>query len=120
LLGDAGLTMDPITAAGITNAFRDATLLAEAVVDGLGGDLDGALAGFEERRNAVSLPLYEFTSEMARLEAPSQEVIDIFVGLSLSQDDTDAYFGVFAQTVPVGEFFAPDNVQRISAAAAPA
>jgi 2-polyprenyl-6-methoxyphenol hydroxylase-like FAD-dependent oxidoreductase len=120
LLGDAGLTMDPITAAGITNAFRDATVLAEAVDEGLGGDVDGALAGFEERRNATSTPLYQFTSEMARLEAPTQEVIDLFVGLSQSQDDTDAYFGVFAQTVPVSEFFAPDNIQRISAAAAPA
>jgi 2-polyprenyl-6-methoxyphenol hydroxylase-like FAD-dependent oxidoreductase len=120
LLGDAGLTMDPITAAGITNAFRDATLLAEAVDEGLGGDVDGALGGFEERRNATSTPLYQFTSEMARLEAPTQEVIDLFVGLSQSQDDTDAYFGVFAQTVQVSEFFAPDNLQRISAAAAPA
>jgi hypothetical protein len=44
-------------------------------------------------------------------------VIDLFVGLSQRQDDTDAYFGVFAQTVPVAEFFAPENVQRISAAA---
>jgi flavin-dependent dehydrogenase len=31
LVGDAGLTLDPITAAGITNAFRDAELLASAV-----------------------------------------------------------------------------------------
>jgi 2-polyprenyl-6-methoxyphenol hydroxylase-like FAD-dependent oxidoreductase len=120
LLGDAGLTMDPITAAGITNAFRDATLLAAAVDEGLESDLDGALAGFEERRNAVSVPLFQFTSDMARLEPPTQEVIDLFVGLSQSRDDSNSYFGVFAQTVPVSEFFAPDNVQRISAAAAPA
>jgi 2-polyprenyl-6-methoxyphenol hydroxylase-like FAD-dependent oxidoreductase len=120
LVGDAGLTMDPITAAGITNAFRDAALLAEAVDEGLGSDLDAALGGFEERRNAVSLPLYQFTSEMAKLEPPTQEVIDLFVGLHGSQTDTDRYFGVFAQTVPVSEFFAPENLQRISAAAAPA
>ncbi len=120
LIGDAGLTMDPITAAGITNAFRDAALLAEAVDEGLRGDLDSALAGFEERRNAVSVPLYQFTSEMARLEPPAQEVVDLFVGLHQSENDTDSYFGVFAQTVPVGEFFAPDNIQRISAAAATA
>ena len=120
LLGDAGLTMDPITAAGITNAFRDASVLAEAVDEGLGGDLDSALASFEGRRNAVSVPLYQFTSEMARLEPPTQDVIDVFVGLHQSQNDTDSYFGVFAQSVPVSEFFAPDNVRRISAAAATA
>jgi 2-polyprenyl-6-methoxyphenol hydroxylase-like FAD-dependent oxidoreductase len=120
LLGDAGLTMDPITAAGITNAFRDASLLAEVVDEGPERDLDAALAGFEERRNAVSLPLYAFTSQMAMLEPPTQEVIDLFVGLARSQDDADAYFGVFAQTVPVSEFFAPENLERISTAGAPA
>ncbi len=120
LLGDAGLTMDPITAAGITNAFRDAALLVELVHEGLAGDLDSALADFQERRDAFSVPLFQFTSEMARLEPPTQEVIDVFVGLHQSQEDTDRYFGVFAQTVPVSEFFAPENLQRISAAAAPA
>jgi 2-polyprenyl-6-methoxyphenol hydroxylase-like FAD-dependent oxidoreductase len=120
LLGDAGLTMDPITAAGITNAFRDASLLAETVDEGLAGDLDSSLATFQDRRDALSVPLYQFTSEMARLAPPTQETIDFFVGLHQSQEDTDRYFGVFAQTVPVGEFFAPDNVKRISAAAAPA
>jgi len=118
LIGDAGLTMDPITAAGITNAFRDSAVLAELVTEGLGGDLDESLAGFEERRNAGSLPIYQFTSQMAMLEPPTPEVIDLFVGLARNQDDADAYFGVFAQTVPVSEFFAPENLQRISAAAA--
>jgi 2-polyprenyl-6-methoxyphenol hydroxylase-like FAD-dependent oxidoreductase len=117
LLGDAGLTMDPITAAGITNAFRDASSMAELVDEGLRGDLDSALADFEERRNALSVPLYHFTCEMARLEPPTQEIGDFFVGLQRSQEDTDAYFGVFAQTVPVSEFFAADNLGRIGVAA---
>jgi 2-polyprenyl-6-methoxyphenol hydroxylase-like FAD-dependent oxidoreductase len=117
LLGDAGLTMDPITAAGITNAFRDASFMAEAADEGLRSNLDSALAGFEEHRNALSVPLYHFTCEMARLEPPTQQVVDFFVGLQRSQEDTDAYLGVFAQTVPVSEFFAADNVERIGAAA---
>jgi 2-polyprenyl-6-methoxyphenol hydroxylase-like FAD-dependent oxidoreductase len=120
LLGDAGLTMDPITAAGITNAFRDAELLAEAIDEGLSEDMDSTLGSFEERRNAASLPLYTFTSQMAQLESPTQEVIDLFVGLARNQEDADSYFGVFAQTVPVSEFFAPENLERISAAATPA
>src|SRR6266540_2832681 len=72
LLGDAGLTMDPITAAGITNAFRDASLLAELVGEGLADDLDSALANFQECRDALSVSLYQFTSEMARLAPPAQ------------------------------------------------
>jgi hypothetical protein len=95
-------------------------LLADVVDEGLADDIDTALGSFEERRNALSLPLYQFSCEMARLEPPTQETIDFFVGLYHSQDDTDGYFGLFAQTVPVAEFFAPDNVQRIRAAAAPA
>jgi 2-polyprenyl-6-methoxyphenol hydroxylase-like FAD-dependent oxidoreductase len=58
LLGDAGLTMDPITAAGITNAFRDAELLADLIDEGLSGELDESLETFEARRNALSLPLH--------------------------------------------------------------
>ena len=38
LVGDAGLLLDPITGQGIGDAFRDAELLAGAVVAGLGGD----------------------------------------------------------------------------------
>jgi hypothetical protein len=43
-------------------------------------------------------------------------MIDLFTSLPGNQPDTNAYFGVFAQTVPVMQFFAPDNVARIVAA----
>jgi 2-polyprenyl-6-methoxyphenol hydroxylase-like FAD-dependent oxidoreductase len=39
LVGDAGLTMDPITGQGISFALRDADLLADALVSGLGGEV---------------------------------------------------------------------------------
>jgi 2-polyprenyl-6-methoxyphenol hydroxylase-like FAD-dependent oxidoreductase len=117
LVGDAGLTMDPITAAGITNAFRDAEFLADAVAQGLSGTggLDLALAGYERRRNEASLPLLEFTCEMAKLDPPPAEVIRLFEALRDDQAATDDYFGVFAQTVPVTRFFAPENLARIIA-----
>jgi len=115
LVGDAGMTMDPITAAGISNAFRDAEALAEAAHDGFSGasSLDAALEPFEARRNAASLPLYAFTTEMAKLDPPPKEIIDLLVALRDNTEDTRAYFGVFAQTVPVERFFAPENVGRI-------
>jgi flavin-dependent dehydrogenase len=117
LVGDAGVTMDPITAAGISNALRDAELLAERVHRGLSGEttLDKALADLEEARNAVSLPLFGFTEEMAKLDPPTQDVIELFEALAGKPKDADAYFGVFAQTVPVAEFFAPVNISRIVA-----
>jgi 2-polyprenyl-6-methoxyphenol hydroxylase-like FAD-dependent oxidoreductase len=119
LVGDAGLTMDPISAAGISNAFRDAELLAAAAHEGLSGraPLDEALAPFEEQRNAASLPLYAFARDMARFDPPLPAVVELFASLPGNQPDTDAYFGLFAQTVAVGDFFAPDNVERIVKAA---
>lgn len=109
LVGDAGLTMDPITAAGISNAFRDAELVAAAVDE-------GTLERFEERRATTSLPLYYLARDMAKLDPPPQPMIDLFRSLPGNQPDTDAYFGVFAQTVPVPQFFAPENIGRIVAA----
>jgi flavin-dependent dehydrogenase len=122
LVGDAGLTMDPITAAGITDALRDAELLASAVDDGLSGrrDMIAALAEFEQRRNECSLPVYSFATQMAQLAPPPPEVQQLLGALQHNQADTDQYFGVFAQTVPVTRFFDPANLARIvTKAAAP-
>jgi hypothetical protein len=53
LVGDAGLLMDPVTGQGISHAFRDAELLADAVADGLGGirPLAEALRGYHRARD---------------------------------------------------------------------
>jgi flavin-dependent dehydrogenase len=61
LVGDAGYHKDPILAQGISDAFRDAELLAEALDAGFTGraPLDDALAAYEQRRNAAALPAYE-------------------------------------------------------------
>jgi 2-polyprenyl-6-methoxyphenol hydroxylase-like FAD-dependent oxidoreductase len=61
LVGDAGYHKDPIPAFGISDAFRDAELLAEAIDDGFAGRqaLDDALAGYEQRRNEMARPTYE-------------------------------------------------------------
>ncbi|HEU5327113.1 MAG TPA: hypothetical protein VFU78_03415, partial [Thermomicrobiales bacterium] len=61
LVGDAGYHKDPILAQGISDAFRDAELLAEALDQGFTGraPLDTALAAYEQRRNAAAFPAYE-------------------------------------------------------------
>ena len=60
LVGDAGLRMDPITGQGIADAFRDAELLADAVVAG-----ERRSAGYQARRDAAALPMYEMTLDLA-------------------------------------------------------
>lgn len=61
LVGDAGYFKDPITAHGITDALRDAELLARAVVQGT----DAALAEYETVRDRLSDGLFVITDEIA-------------------------------------------------------
>ena len=74
LVGDAGYHRDPVTGLGISDAFRDAELLASALDDGLTGraPLDEALAGYEQQRNAVAKPMYEFTLALASGDPPPE------------------------------------------------
>lgn len=119
LVGDAGLTMDPITAAGISNAFRDAELLADAADEGLTGkqSMEEALAQFGKRRDEAATPIYGLTCQMATLAATPPEMFPVFEALKHNQHETNRYFGVFAQTVGVGDFFDPANLRKIVAGA---
>ena len=69
LVGDAGYFKDPITAHGITDALRDAELLARAIVR----DTDGALAGYQAARDAASLGLFEVTDRVASFDWDLEE-----------------------------------------------
>lgn len=64
LVGDAGYFKDPITAHGITDALRDAALLAEAAVE----NSDAAFARYAARRDHLSLPLFHVTDAIASYE----------------------------------------------------
>ncbi|MBI4519988.1 MAG: NAD(P)/FAD-dependent oxidoreductase [Gemmatimonadetes bacterium] len=121
LVGDAGFQKDPLTAQGISDAFRDAELLAEAVDAGLGGrrPMEDALADYERRRNEAAMPLYTLTCEQARLAAKSPKDVELFAAISRNQTAADRFFGVDAGTVPVHDFFSPANLARILGAAAP-
>jgi 2-polyprenyl-6-methoxyphenol hydroxylase-like FAD-dependent oxidoreductase len=118
LVGDAGLTVDPITAAGITNALRDAELLSGLVHEGLRThSLDSALESYQAQRDAVSVPLLQFAQEMAKLAPPTEDVIKLFMALAGNQPQADRYYGVFGQTVTPGDFFGPANMAQLFAPA---
>ncbi|HEY8339469.1 MAG TPA: FAD-dependent monooxygenase [Egibacteraceae bacterium] len=69
LVGDAGLYRDPISSHGISDALRDAQLLAAAV---LGADgrraLDGALGDYHAARDAVAAPVLAATEAVAAFD----------------------------------------------------
>jgi flavin-dependent dehydrogenase len=122
LVGDAGYHKDPITAQGISDAFRDAELLAEAIDDGLSGRcrLNDALADYERCRNEAVRPIYEMTYQFAALQPPPPEMQQLLAALRHDQAQADRFIGTIAGTVPIPEFFAPENVGRIMACAQPA
>ena len=67
MVGDAGYFKDPITAHGITDALRDAELLARAVLDApRGGQAQlNALHDYERTRDRLSEPLFDITEHIA-------------------------------------------------------
>ncbi len=77
LVGDAGYHKDPVTAQGITDAFRDAELLADAIDAGFSGRmaLESALADYEQRRNAAARPAYAEACQVASFGPTPPEVL---------------------------------------------
>jgi flavin-dependent dehydrogenase len=120
LVGDAGYHKDPVTANGISDAFRDAGLLAEAIDAGLAGrrTLDKALAGYEQLRNIAAAPLLAAACQAATFGPLPPEVLGLRAALRGNPEATSQYFGTVAQSVSAGEFFAPENMGRIMAGAA--
>ena len=64
LVGDAGYFKDPLTAHGITDALRDAELLANAAAAGTKADF----ADYAATRDDLSMPLFEVSDAIAALD----------------------------------------------------
>jgi flavin-dependent dehydrogenase len=67
LVGDAGYYRDAVTAYGISDAFRDAELLAVAVDQALGDaeQAPAALAGYQQQRDQALREIFELTCRLA-------------------------------------------------------
>jgi len=68
LAGDAGLALDPLGVHGISDALRDAELLARAVVaagPAPGPGLDAALGRYQQARDRLALPMLAATDRLA-------------------------------------------------------
>ena len=84
LVGDAGYFKDPLTAHGITDALRDAELLAEAVVAAAAGD-HGAFEEYHRTRDALSAELREVTERIAGYRWDRAELQGLLRDLSIAQ-----------------------------------
>jgi flavin-dependent dehydrogenase len=121
LVGDAGVHKDPVTAQGITDAFRDAELLSDAIDKGLGGtrNLQAALLGYENRRNELLRPLYDFIVEHSKLEPFAQGFQDVLAAMRGNQDAINRFFGVIQNTIEWDDFFSPESLSQIMGLPAP-
>jgi 2-polyprenyl-6-methoxyphenol hydroxylase-like FAD-dependent oxidoreductase len=89
LVGDAGYFKDPISAHGLTDALRDAELLARAVVDGFGTEpsLDAALTNFGVTRDRLSIRLFDVVDRISSYQWDDAEIADLLLQLSSSMTD---------------------------------
>jgi 2-polyprenyl-6-methoxyphenol hydroxylase-like FAD-dependent oxidoreductase len=84
LVGDAGFFRDPITAHGITDALRDAELLATALLAEIGGTEPEheALAGYQARRDPLAERFLHVSDEIATYTWTQAEVMALHRRLS--------------------------------------
>lgn len=114
LVGDAGYSKDPITAFGISDSFRDAELLADAIDDGLSGrrPYSDAMADYERNRNEAAAPLYQLTLNAARYNQHTPNALQLRAALR-KRADINSYIGVITGSIVIEEFFNEQNIQRI-------
>ena len=119
LVGDAGYIKDSITAQGINDAFRDAEHCAAALDQVFTNtrSLDEAMGQYQRERDTHALPMYEFTCQLAAMEPPPPEMQQLFGAISRSQKSMDGFVQMNAGTISPAEFFSPESVGRIMAAA---
>lgn len=117
LVGDAGYNKDPITAQGITDAFRDAERCALALDQAFTGSrsFDDAMAEYQRARDGHVLPMYEFTCQLAALEPPPPEMQQLFRAIHGNQKAMDGFAQMNAGTISPAEFLSPENVRAIMA-----
>jgi 2-polyprenyl-6-methoxyphenol hydroxylase-like FAD-dependent oxidoreductase len=106
LVGDAGVVMDSITAQGITNALRDAELLADAVTG-------GTLAGHRRRRDKQIKPMYDLTVALARFGPPGLAQRHLLAAIADRPAEVSRFLGAFAGIESPDRYRTPANLLRV-------
>ncbi|QTI88083.1 FAD-dependent monooxygenase [Streptomyces sp. AgN23] len=97
LAGDAGHHKDPVSAQGISDAFADAAVLADALDAGLSGSLglDEALAGYSATRDAQRLAAFAYTCQQAELRPFTAEFLDDLTRTAADERAVEAFVNTF-------------------------
>ena len=76
-----------------------------------------AMAGYQQARDARVMGIYEFTTQLATGEPPPPEMQAVLGAVAGSQAAMDAFASVIAGTLAPEQFFAPEHLGPIMAAA---
>lgn len=89
LVGDAGSWKDPISAHGLTDALRDAELLARAAHTALyrPGDQVDAYQAYESTRDRLTLPILRASQEIAAMRWDDTRIGELLLTLKAAMDD---------------------------------
>jgi flavin-dependent dehydrogenase len=120
LVGDAGYHKNPVTAMGITDAFRDAQLVSCAIDQALSHRraYDEAMSDYQQVRDREVAAIYESTDQFAQFAPPPPDMQQLLQAISGHQEAMNDFISVQAGTLRAEEFFAPENVGRMLGALA--
>jgi 2-polyprenyl-6-methoxyphenol hydroxylase-like FAD-dependent oxidoreductase len=99
LVGDAGHWLDPMSTHGMTSAFRDAELLAQAVLSAPAGSPAqlSALSGYQTTRDRLSSPMIQVTEEIAAYRWDLTRIRTLLRTLSSAMTDEVEALGALDQ-----------------------
>jgi 2-polyprenyl-6-methoxyphenol hydroxylase-like FAD-dependent oxidoreductase len=103
LVGDAGYYKDPITVHGMSDALRDAELLADAVAAVFAGERseEAAMRDYHDTRNRLSLRLFAVTEAIASYQWDTRSVEALLRSLSAAMvDEVDHLLALDAGAIP--------------------
>ena len=104
LVGDAGYWKDPISAHGLTDALRDAELLALAVIDAASGRHPerAAFTDYHRTRDRLSLPLFDVVDTIAGMRWTDSEIPALLLRLNAAMtDEVETLAGLPHHTNPL-------------------
>ena len=105
LVGDAGYFKDPLTAHGITDALRDAELLARALLEYGPHNM----AVYQRERDFLSIPFFEVTDAIASFKWTMDEIKALHAEPECSDEDRSELHGTAASCAQQGRVKAQEE-----------